>query len=303
MTRVHIISGFLGAGKTTLIKKLLKNIDDSKVVIENEFGEVGIDGEIIARENYNVVELAEGCICCTLKTDFEASIKSVMADYKPKHIIIEPTGIGLLSDILKVFIETDLKEKLILTRPITVVDPTEYLLHIDNFGGFFKDQIANAGIIVISKAQLTDKETLDQVITSIRQINRQGEILVKDWKDFTDLDYNDLTNIEYQLDNSKIKFIEVEKNMTKDLKTISIRKPREFSERQLRECLESLSQGKFGQVIRAKGFVSGEDGDLEFSFVNSNFNISENTLKNKNRLCIIGKKLNKEKILKDFQAN
>lgn len=301
MVKVHIISGFLGAGKTTLIRKLITNIKGEKVIIENEFGEVGIDGEILERENYNVVELAEGCICCSLKTDFEESIKSVMRDYKPEHIIIEPTGVGLLSDILKVFTETDLKDKAVLTLPITVVDPLEYLLHIESFGSFFRDQIANAGIIVLSKTQLADKENISKVIKSIREINSNCEIISENWDNFTPIEYNELTNIEYSLSKSDIKFVEIEENIGEELSSISIGEPKDFTKQELEERLEKLTDDEYGNLVRAKGFVSGSDGDLEFSYVNTSFQIRDNELKNNNRICFIGKNLNKDKLLEEFK--
>ncbi len=301
MVKVHIISGFLGAGKTTLIRKLITNIKGEKVIIENEFGEVGIDGEILERENYNVVELAEGCICCSLKTDFEESIKSVMRDYKPEHIIIEPTGVGLLSDILKVFTETDLKDKAVLTLPITVVDPLEYLLHIESFGSFFRDQIANAGIIVLSKTQLADKENISKVIKSIRKINSNCEIISENWDNFTPIEYNELTNIEYSLSKSDIKFVEIEENIGEELSSISIGEPKDFTKQELEERLEKLTDDEYGNLVRAKGFVSGSDGDLEFSYVNTSFQIRDNELKNNNRICFIGKNLNKDKLLEEFK--
>ncbi|AFS78172.1 CobW/P47K family protein [Gottschalkia acidurici 9a] len=298
MIKVHIVSGFLGAGKTTLIKKLVKFIKGKKVIIENEFGEVGIDGEIIERENYDVVEMAQGCICCSMKSDFETMIVSVIEDYNPEHIIIEPTGIGMLSEILKIFDKNDIEEKCVLTLPITVVDSLDYLLLIEEFGEFYKDQVRNAGIIVLSKTQLIEEKNIDEIIKSIRNINKSAEILYKDWNIFTELEYDDLTNIRFDCSKNSIEFVDEIKNIAENLQSYSIKNPKEFNKESLGNMLDRLTDEDYGDIIRAKGFVYGEDGSLEFSYVNGRYSINENKNHNSNRMCLIGRNLNKEALSK-----
>lgn len=297
MIKVHVISGFLGAGKTSLIKKLLNNIEGKIVVIENEFGEVGIDGDILERENYDVIEISEGCICCSLKTDFEESILSVIEDYRPEHIIIEPTGIGLLSDIMKVFSNEEIKDRCRLTLPITVVDPVEFKIHIEHFGGFFTDQIANAGIIVLSKTQFLGSDDIIEIKRDIRKINSHAEIIDLAWEDYTGLEYNDLLNLEYDATLGDIKYIDMEKQMKKDISSLSILNPRDFKRNELEVFLEDLGSLKYGNIIRAKGFLGGESKDLEFSFVRSSFTIEETEFKNRRKICLIGENIEKDKLL------
>lgn len=301
MIRVHIVSGFLGAGKTTLIKKLMRHLEGKMVIIENEFGDVGIDGEVIERENYDVLEIAQGCICCTMKTDFESMILSVIEDYSPDHIIIEPTGIGMLSQILKVFDNREITDKCVLTSPITVVDALDYTAMVDEFGEFFSDQIVNAGIIVLSKTQLSEEGTVEKVVESIRRLNGKAQIISSDWDLFTELEYDELTNALYDPDDG-LKFVDEIREIKKDLQSYSIRDPKSFRRKNLKTALEALSSGRFGNVLRAKGFVDGADGSLEFSYVNGRYSIDENRLHNSSRICIIGKKLDKQALSDVFSA-
>jgi len=290
--KIHIVSGFLGVGKTTLIRKLINSTDEKKVIIENEFGDIGIDGEILKGENYDVIELAQGCICCSLKADFNDTLWTVIDQYKPKHIIIEPTGIGKLSDILDAFDNEAVKNKCILTLPITVVDALEYLQQVDEFGGFFKDQISNAGIIVLSKIQLMEQDNLNEIIESIRAINNCAEIMTDDWEAFTEIEYNMLTNIMCD-SNKKIRFIDEIRDLSKSFQSFGVAKPKKFSLEALKSMLDNLSNIENGKIIRAKGFVQGEDGDLQFNYVNGQYFINENKLHNSCKMCIIGSNLNK----------
>ena len=300
MIRVHIVSGFLGAGKTTLIKKMMKEIEGKIVVLENEFGEVGIDGEIIERENYDVVEMAQGCICCSMKSDFKTTILSIVKDYTPEHIIIEPTGIGMLSEILKLFNEEDLKNNCKLTLPIVVVDVLDYLTLIEEFGYFYKDQIINAGILVLSKIQLMEDKNIDEIVKSLRELNKNAEIITKDWNDFTEIEFDELLNISFVLSEGYISFIEETKTIKGKLQSYSIGRPKSLSEESLEDLLSKLDDDKYGRIVRVKGFVQGEDGDLEFNYVNGRYDICINKLHNSSRICIIGSDINKKALSEMF---
>ncbi|MDD3269544.1 MAG: GTP-binding protein [Syntrophomonadaceae bacterium] len=293
MTLVHIVSGFLGAGKTTLLLKLLAFVEGNKVIIENEFGEVGIDGEILQRANYDVVEMAQGCICCSMKANFEAVLSSVIEDYHPRHIFIEPTGIGMLSQIIALFEQKDIADKCSLIIPIVVVDALEYLLLLEDFGLFFKDQIAHAGIIVLSKIQLMREENLDEIIKSLRTINPQADIVARDWGQFSELDYWELTDTRFVAENT-VKPQVATGILTGDLQSYSIIAPKRIDRKKLQNVLDDLQNKQLGRIIRAKGFVEGDDGSLEFSYVNGRYIINENSLGNLNRVCIIGSNLNQD---------
>ncbi|WP_276624070.1 CobW family GTP-binding protein [Syntrophomonas wolfei] len=295
MTRVHIISGFLGAGKTTLLLNLLAFVEGNKVIIENEFGEVGIDGEVLQRENYDVVEMAQGCICCSMKANFEAMLLSVLEDYHPEHIFIEPTGIGMLSEITALFKRKDITDKYSLTMPLVVVDALEYLVLVEEFGLFYKNQIAHAGIIVLSKVQLMREDNLDVIIKSLRTINPRADIMARDWGQFSELDYWELTNTVF----------DPEKNITVgvatgilsgDLQSYSLTAPKRINREDLQNILDNLQNQQLGRIVRAKGFVEGDDGSLEFSYINGGYTINENCLGNSSRVCIIGSNLNRDRL-------
>ena len=298
MAKIHIVSGFLGAGKTTFIKRLLENISGKKAVIENEFGEVGIDGDILSKENYNVVELAQGCICCSMKTDFEQAILSIIKDYDPEHIIIEPTGIGLLSQVLDILNLQKIKDKCICMSPITIVDVVDYFEQLENFGEFFTDQIANAGVILLSKIDGFDDKEIDNVASSIRDINKNADIVSKNWDELDEVDYNFI--IHEMIGESK-EIIHISNDIheiSKGIESISIKNPKNFDMQGLELMLKELSDDGYGSIVRIKGFVDGSDGSLMFNFVNKRYEISENQFLNPEKICIIGKNLDKEKIRK-----
>nr|WP_312983321.1 GTP-binding protein [Clostridioides sp.] len=298
MTKIHIVSGFLGSGKTTLIKKIIKKLDGKKVIIENEFGEVGIDGEVIGRENYDVIELAQGCICCSMKMDFEEAILSILNDYSPEHIIIEPTGIGMLSHVLSILKIKEIRDRCLVISPITIVDTLDYFEQLDNFGGFFTDQIENAGTLVFSKVQMMEVDNLHKIVDSVRELNKKAEIISCDWDDFDDLDYNSLINMQFDLEKNRTSNIESTSEISDGIQSISIKSPKKFRKNELENMLKEISKDKYGIVIRSKGFINGDDGSLEFSFVNGRFTISKNEFNNSDRVCIIGKNLDENNIFK-----
>ena len=167
MTKIDIISGFLGAGKTTLIQKLIKEVYAGKkvVLVENEFGEIGIDGGFLKDAGIVVNEINSGCICCTLQGDFRNALQEVVKKYNPDHIIIEPSGVGKLSDILAVVKDV---EGLELNSYSTVVDAKRCEIYHKNFKEFFDDQISTAACVILSRTQLVDEETLQKDIAIIR---------------------------------------------------------------------------------------------------------------------------------------
>ena len=160
MTKVDIISGFLGAGKTTLIKKLIAECFKGKqvVLIENEFGEIGIDGGFLKDAGINITEMNSGCICCSLVGDFGAALTEVVEKYHPDRIIIEPSGVGKLSDVAKAVQRIDDSVGLVINALVTVVDGTKIKMYMKNFGEFYNNQIESAGTIVISRTQKLDEK-------------------------------------------------------------------------------------------------------------------------------------------------
>jgi G3E family GTPase len=180
MTKIDIISGFLGAGKTTLIKKLLKEaLAGTRVVlIENEFGEIGIDGGFLKEAGIEITEMNSGCICCSLVGDFETSLKQVMEQYAPERILIEPSGVGKLSDVMKAIQNiAEGSADMELNSAVTVVDVSKAKVYIKNFGEFFINQIANAGTIILTRTDKADQAKIETAVELIRQHNEKATII------------------------------------------------------------------------------------------------------------------------------
>ena len=188
MTKIDIISGFLGAGKTTLIKKLLKEaLAGTKVVlIENEFGEIGIDGGFLKESGIEITEMNSGCICCSLVGDFETSLKQVMEQYSPERILIEPSGVGKLSDVMRAIQNiADANEDMELNSAVTVVDATKAKVYIKNFGEFFINQIENAGTIILTRTDKADQAKIETAVELIREHNKKATIITTPLADIT----------------------------------------------------------------------------------------------------------------------
>ncbi len=188
MTQIDIISGFLGAGKTTLIEKLLNEAFHGQkiVLIENEFGEIGIDGGFLKDAGVEITEMNSGCICCSLVGDFGAALKQVLADYAPDRIIIEPSGVGKLSDVIAA-VERIQQEApaLQLHSFVTVVDATKAKIYMKNFGEFFNDQVEHASAILLSRTQNMDQAKLNAAVSLLRNKNSKAAILTTPWEQLT----------------------------------------------------------------------------------------------------------------------
>ncbi|MBQ6389083.1 MAG: GTP-binding protein, partial [Mogibacterium sp.] len=186
MTKVDIFSGFLGAGKTTLIKKLIAEGYDTKniVLIENEFGEIGVDTGFLRDTGIQINEMVAGCICCTLVGDFGKALNEVIEKYDPDRILIEPSGVGKLSDVI--IAVQDLKnDKIQLNGFTTVVDAKRYNMYMDNFGEFYKNQVEHASSIFLSHQQGMDAAEIDRIVKSIRELNPDATIVTTDWDQLT----------------------------------------------------------------------------------------------------------------------
>ena len=183
MTKIDIVSGFLGAGKTTLIKKLLKEaLNGQKVVlIENEFGEIGVDGGFLKEAGIEIKEMNSGCICCSLVGDFGTSLKEVLETYHPERILIEPSGVGKLSDVAAAVANVDFEEEIKLNSAVAVVDASKCKMYIKNFGEFFVNQIEHAGTIILSRTGNISEEKLNKAVELIREHNKEATIITTPW--------------------------------------------------------------------------------------------------------------------------
>ena len=182
MTKIDIFSGFLGAGKTTLIKKLIKEAyaGEKVVLIENEFGEIGIDGGFLQDAGVNITEMNSGCICCSLVGDFSKALKQVVADYAPERIVIEPSGVGKLSDVIKAVASAGL-ENAKLNAFCTVVDASKCKMYLKNFGEFFGDQVENASCIILSHTDKASEEKLATAIALLKEKNACATLVTSPW--------------------------------------------------------------------------------------------------------------------------
>ncbi len=183
MTKIDIISGFLGAGKTTLIKKLIEQAfkGEKLVLIENEFGEIGIDGGFLKDAGVQITEMNSGCICCSLVGDFGTALKQVITDYTPDRIIIEPSGVGKLSDVIKAVKDVSADLDVELDSYTTVADVSKVKIYMKNFGEFFNNQIESANTIILSRTQTTTQDKIEKAVAMIREKNDHATIITTPW--------------------------------------------------------------------------------------------------------------------------
>ncbi len=187
MTKIDVISGFLGAGKTTLIKKLLAEAwkGEQVVLIENEFGEIGIDGGFLKEAGVEITEMNSGCICCSLVGDFGTALKDVMSRFTPDRIVIEPSGVGKLSDVVRAVEQADLGDGAKLNSAITVVDANKAKLYVKNFGEFFINQVENAGTIILSRTGNISDDKLQKTLDILKEHNAKATIITTPWDQIT----------------------------------------------------------------------------------------------------------------------
>jgi len=303
MIKIDVVSGFLGSGKTTLIKSLLKAYENEKVVlIENEFGEIGIDGDIIEREGFQVFEISSGCICCIMKKDFLVVLSRIISEYNPDRIIVEPTGISILSEIIDILTSKEVSEKCSINSLITVVDSVNYLEQCDVFGEFFEDQITNAETLILSKSQFIDQKKVEKITESLKKINSDAEIITSDW---SNLSFNEIKGLLEQnvvFDFKELFHTEYKPCKENKFKAIGIETSKKFSKQELKEILEELKNPLYGDVLRGKGFLKGVDSFLEFSYTNGQYIVDENKQRCSGKLCLIGQDLNEEELNKLFKS-
>jgi G3E family GTPase len=303
MIKVDVVSGFLGSGKTTLIGKLLRVCRQERVVlIENEFGEIGIDGELVERDGFEVYEISNGCICCIMQKDFVQMLGRVIEEFRSERILIEPTGISILSEIIDVLRRPEFAHQVQINSLITIVDSVNYLTQRDVFGEFFEDQITNASVLMLSKSQLADQETLDKIVNSVRELKQDGEIISKPWSALESCELNNLISVQSDLDADEILHTEYKPCSEHEFDTLGMKTSRTYNKEDLEQILGQLGQPRYGQVLRGKGFLKSPGGFLDFSYTNGQFEIRENKFKSQGRLCLIGKNLKEPEIKALFKV-
>ena len=336
MTRIDIFSGFLGAGKTTLIRKLIAEgyQKEKLVLIENEFGEIAIDGGFLQDAGVQITEMNSGCICCTLVGDFTKALKKVMDDYAPDRILIEPSGVGKLSDVAAA---VERVEGAHIGAKVTVVDAGKAKMYARNFGEFFNDQVANADLIVMSRTGSVKPEKILEATEILKALNPEAGLITTPWDQLTGaqiLEAMDKNGLRHELekmehehhhhhhhDEDECDDPECECHHHHDhddddehehhhhhhhhadeiFQSWGMETPKKFTEDELRGILEKLEdEARFGAVLRAKGIVDSADGQwLYFDYVPGEVDLRRGQAAVTGRFCVIGSKLN-ETALKEL---
>lgn len=328
MTKVDIISGFLGAGKTTLIAKLLKEglAGEQVVLIENEFGEIGIDGGFLKESGVEIREMNSGCICCSLVGDFGTSLKEVVEKYHPDRIIIEPSGVGKLSDVIKAVKDLHIENEIRLNSASTVADASKVKVYMKNFGEFFNNQIEHAGTIILSRTQNVSEAKLKTDIELIRSLNKDAHIITTPWDDIDGKQILDamenVTNLELEmLAEAAAKVAEEHEHhhhhdgecgcghhhehghhhADEVFTSWGVETPNKYDKEELSEILRKLSEtDDYGNILRAKGMLPCSDGKwMFFDLVPEEYEIREGKPDFTGRICVIGAEL-KEDALKEL---
>ena len=340
MTNIDIFSGFLGAGKTTLIKKLIKEsfAGQKVVLIENEFGEIGIDGGFLKESGIQINELNAGCICCSLVGDFRAALQQVVEQYHPDRIVIEPSGVGKLSDVTRavegVAEHLDVK----LNSFVTVADVNKVKMYMKNFGEFYDDQISHASCIILSRTQTASEEKIAAAVAMLREKNPTATIVTTAWDSLTG---EQILKAMSSKDDFKAELIAMaakanEKHAEEDeeeehehhhhhydengvcscghhhhhhdhdadevFTSWGHETAHKYSHDELESILTALDSGEYGAVLRAKGIVDGGDTWYEFDMVPGEHEIRTCGPDVTGKVCVIGSQLKEHEVEELFHA-
>ena len=336
MTKVDIISGFLGAGKTTLIKKLLLEAlkGEQVVLIENEFGEIGVDGGFLKEAGIEIREMNSGCICCSLVGDFGTALKDVIDKYHPDRIIIEPSGVGKLSDVIKAVKDLHIENEINLNSASTVVDALKAKTYMKNFGEFFNNQIEHAGTVVLSRTQKQSEDKLNEVIKMMRELNPKAHIITTAWDELDGAQIlaamENITNLELELlaEHAEAEHDKHEHehhhhdgeecscghhhdddghghhhhHADEVFTSWGVETPDKFDRARLEEILAKLAnEDTYGQILRAKGMLPDKEGGwMYFDLVPGEYEIRTGKPDFTGRICVIGAKLDESSLKELF---
>ena len=290
--KILLVSGFLGAGKTTFIKEMAKNINLEFVVLENEYADIGVDGDFLDEKNLNIWEMSEGCICCSMKGDFKSSIKRIYSEINPEYLIIEPTGVGMLSSIIENIREIDNNDIEILS-PITLIDITSFNEYLEAFNNFFIDNLKNTGKVILTKLENSSHFEIENIKNEILKINNNLEILTTDYRTFPKKWFGEILN--KSIDNKII-----DKNFSLkthiNLRTFSKENVNLKTMDELGLLLNRLVNGDFGKIYRAKGIVKIDGYWGKFNLVYKNFEMEPISDAKTTKIVIIGNNLDIENL-------
>ena len=290
--KILLVSGFLGAGKTTFIKEMAKNINLEFVVLENEYADIGVDGDFLDEKNLNVWEMSEGCICCSMKGDFKSSIKRIYSEINPEYLIIEPTGVGMLSSIIENIREINNNDIEILS-PLTLIDITSFNEYLETFNNFFIDNLKNTGKVLLTKLKNFNHFEIENIKNKILEINNNLEIIATDYRTFPKEWFREILN--KSIDNKII-----DKNFSLkthiNLRTFSKENVNLKTMDELGLFLNKLVDGDFGKIYRAKGIVKVDGYWGKFNLVYKNFEMEPITDAKRTKIVIIGNNLDIENL-------
>ena len=332
MTQIDIFSGFLGAGKTTLIRKLIQEAyqGEKLVLIENEFGDIAIDGGFLQDAGVQITEMNSGCICCTLVGDFTKALKKVITEYVPDRILIEPSGVGKLSDVAAAVARV---EDAKIGSKVTVVDAGKAKMYARNFGEFFNDQVQSADLIVMSRTDTVGEKKTMEATELLKSMNTEAGLITTPWSELNGAQIREamqanglraqMEELEHEHehhhhhDEEECDDPECECHHHHDdddehehhhhhhadevFGSWGMETPRKFSEEELRGKLSQLSdEEKYGAVLRAKGIVNASDGEwIYFDYVPGEIDIRRGAPAVTGRFCVIGARI-KEDALKEL---
>lgn len=338
MTKVDIFSGFLGAGKTTLIKKLIEEAyqGEKVVLIENEFGEIGIDGGFLKDAGVEINEMTSGCICCSLVGDFGKALEKVLNDFRPDRILIEPSGVGKLSDVI-LAVQRVGSDELVLNAFTTVVDAKKAKMYMKNFGEFYNNQLEHASSIILSHTAGMSREKLDKCEELIRRHNQEASIVTTPWEDITgaqiletmeqkntlkaelsrlaeethahhhnhehhDHDEHCGCGHDHEHGHDHHHGHEGHHHADEVFTSFGVETSHKFTKKQIEDALSALSDfAVYGQVLRAKGIVEGEDGKwIHFDYVPGEPDVRCGSAAVTGMLCVIGADIDEDSIRELF---
>ena len=333
MTKVDVISGFLGAGKTTFIKELINKVfvGEKLVLIENEFGEIGIDGGFLKDAGIEITEMNSGCICCTLVGDFSKALQKVLEEYHPDRVIIEPSGVGKLSDIVKAIEDVKRDADIEISGRITVVDGKKAKMYLKNFGEFFQDQVAHASTIVISRTQSMTPEKIEECVHMLREENKEAAIISTPWEELGkdaiiralehgaqieglleehhhhehEHDHDHCCGHDHHHDHEHDHCCghDHHHHHADEVFTSWGRETaHRYTEEELDFLLKALSETEgYGTILRSKGIIGMADGSWkQFDLVPEEYEVREGQPDYTGRICVIGTDLKEEELEKLF---
>ncbi len=303
---LFIISGFLGAGKTTLIKKLITEgfRNENIVIIENDFGDASVDAALLRTPNIEVRELSSGCICCSLSGDFVRALLDVLKRFKPSKILIEPSGVSKVSDIIKSCSDPRVRRLATLKSVITVVDAKRCKKHLNNFGEFFEDQIKNADVVLLSHTEASPADARD-ARSLVKSLNERSAVIAVPWHQLTP---EQILNPEASLppvlhtcDRQDSGKKSCHHSANEVFETITIKAQHKYSVNDLKKRVEKMELHENGTILRVKGIVPGVNGYINLQYVPGETVLTSTTVTG-NDVCIIGRNLDRNRLMRIFNG-